>query len=114
MAWTKMNDPYSYVEVKIAAFQNKPVRFPSSSISICSEAGVSGNPGIRMISPVIGTRNPAPAAISISRTVMIKSLGRHSNSGLSDRDFCVFAIQIAKPSSPRSWILRKPAFAFEV
>jgi hypothetical protein len=28
-----------------------------------------GKPGIRMISPVMGTRNPAPLAITISRTV---------------------------------------------
>ena len=66
-----------------------------------SAAGVSGKPGIRIISPVIGTINPAPAAISISRTVKVKSLGRPIKSGLSDNDFCVFAIQTGNLFKPR-------------
>ena len=65
-------------------------------MSIFSAAGVAGNPGIRIITPVIGTIKPAPAAISISLTVIVKFLGLPSNNGLSDNDFCVFATQIGK------------------
>lgn len=46
-------------------YQNNPVICPCSSISMFSAAGLSGNPGIRMISPVIGITNPAHEAISI-------------------------------------------------
>ena len=63
---------------------------PSLSMFINSAAGVSGNPGIRIISPVIGTRKPAPEAISISLTVKTKSRGLPIKSGLSERDFCSF------------------------
>ena len=54
---------------------------------IFSDAGCAGSPGIRIISPVIGTKNPAPAAISISRTVMVNPFGLPNNAGLSDNDF---------------------------
>lgn len=60
---------------------------PSLSMSIFSEAGVAGNPGIRIIAPVIGTTNPAPAAISISRTVNVKPVGRPKSLSLSESDF---------------------------
>lgn len=68
-------------------YQNKPEIAPFSSMSIFSAAGYSGNPGILIISPVIGITKPAPAAISIYRTVTTKSLGRPNNLGLSERDF---------------------------
>ena len=61
---------------------------PSLSMSILSDEGSSGSPGILIISPVMGIKNPAPAAISISLTVIMKSLGRPNNSGLSESDFC--------------------------
>ena len=67
-----------------------------------SEAGWAGSPGILIISPVIGTKNPAPEAISISLTVIIKSFGLPSNAGLSDNDFRVFAIQTGRSSRPNS------------
>jgi len=35
--------------------------FPLLSMSICSELGFAGNPGIVVIFPVMGTKNPAPA-----------------------------------------------------
>ena len=52
---------------------------------MCSAAGCAGNPGIRIISPVMGIKKPAPAAISISLMVIIKSLGRPKSLGLSDK-----------------------------
>ena len=63
-----------------------------------SAEGCLGRPGMRMISPVMGTRNPAPLAITISRTVTRKSLGRPIRSGLSDRDFWVLAMQMGSLS----------------
>ena len=70
-------------------------------MSIFSAAGISGKPGILIILPVIGMINPAPAAISICRTVTTKSFGRPSNFGLSDSDFCVLAIHTGSLSKPR-------------
>jgi len=67
---------------------------------------------MRMMSPVIGIKNPAPLAISISRTVTTKSFGLPSSSGLSLNDFCVFAMQTGKPESPKSSIFFKSFFAF--
>ena len=64
-------------------------------MSIPSEAGCAGKPGILIISPVIGIKKPAPEAISISLTVIVKFLGRPRSFGLSDKDFSVFATQIA-------------------
>ena len=87
---------------------------PFSSISIWSDAGSSGRPGIRIISPVMGTTNPAPASISISLTVIRNPVGRPIRSGLSENDFCVFAIQMAAPSSPSFVIFLRSAFAFAV
>ena len=59
------------------------------------------------VSPVIGMTKPAPAAISIWRTVTTKSFGRPSNLGLSDSDFCVLAIQTGSLSNPRAMIFFK-------
>ena len=72
--------------VRLSTPQNRlpqlsPITSPFSSISICSAAGTSGRPGMRMMSPQIGIRKPAPAAISISRTVNVKSWGRPSSAG---------------------------------
>ena len=55
---------------------------PSASTSIRSAAGRSGRPGIRTISPVRATRNPAPAAISTSRTVSVKPRGPAAELGV--------------------------------
>ena len=78
---------------------------------IFSEAGCAGSPGIRIMSPVIGTKNPAPAAISISLTVIVNPFGLPNKAGLSDNDFCVFAIQTGSPSKPKFAIVRKFRFA---
>ena len=53
---------------KLVNYDN-PVIFPLLSISIPSDAGIVGSPGIRIISPGIGITNPAPAANSNSITV---------------------------------------------
>jgi hypothetical protein len=48
-------------------------------MSIPSEAGCTDKPGMSIISPITGIKKPAPAAISIFPTVIIKSFG-HSKS----------------------------------
>ena len=48
--------------------------FPSSSMSMFSDDGISGSPGISIISPEIGIINPAPEDISTSLTLKVKSL----------------------------------------
>ena len=55
-------------------------------MSICSADGVGGNPGILSIFPVIGIIKPAPEAISTSRTVNAKSLGRPIDLASSDNE----------------------------
>jgi hypothetical protein len=59
-----------------------------------------------MISPVRGTRNPAPAAITISRTVTLKFSGRPRSLGLSVNEAGVLAIHIG-----RFWY---PSFSMEM
>ena len=54
-----------------------------------SEAGTAGKPGILIIAPVIGTTKPAPAAISISLTVILNPVGLPRSLALSESDFCV-------------------------
>ena len=85
--------------------------FPSASISMCSAAGVAGNPGIRIISPVMGTKKPAPLATSISLTVSVKPDGLPIKSGSSLNDFWVLAIQIGKPSNPSALTLLRSCLA---
>ena len=55
---------------------------PSASTSMRSAAGRSGRPGIRTMSPVRATRNPAPAAISTSRTVQREAPGPAAELGV--------------------------------
>ena len=72
---------------------------------MCSAAGASGRPGIRMMSPQIGIRNPAPAAISISRTVSVKPSGRPSSAACSENEYWVLAMQIGRWDRPSSAIV---------
>ena len=81
-------------------------------MSINSEEGVDGRPGIRIIFPVIGIKKLAPTANSISRTVIEKPFGRPNNFGLSESYFWVFAIQIGKFSKPNLLIFLRSALAF--
>ena len=81
---------------------------------IFSEAGWAGKPGILIILPVIGIKKPAPAAISISRMVMIKSFGRPNKTGLSDKDFWVLAMHTGSFSKPNLAIFFKSFFALAV
>ena len=59
----------------------------SDSTDVLGQIYENNNPGIRIISPVIGITKPAPDAISICLTVTIKSLGLPNSLGLSDNDF---------------------------
>ena len=61
--------------------------FPSSSMSMFSDDGISGSPGISMISPEIGIINPAPEDISTSLTLKVKSFGFPLRFGSSEIDF---------------------------
>ena len=61
---------------------------------------MDGNPGIRIIFPIIGIKKPAPAAISNSRTVILKFVGRPISDSLSEKDFCVLAMQIGNLDKP--------------
>ena len=76
-------------------------------MSIFSDVGFAGRPGIVVILPVIGTKNPAPAENLISLTVILKPLGLPKYFGLSESEYWVFAIQIgnlSKPNSSQSFI----------
>ena len=61
-----------------------------------SAAGVLGNPGIVMISPVRATMNPAPADILKSRTVISKPSGLLMSFVLSEKENCVLAIHTGR------------------
>ena len=71
----------------------KPVAVPSGATWIRAAAGTLGRPGMVTISPQITTTKPAPALTRTSVTVMLKSRGRPSSFGLSDKDLGVFAMQ---------------------
>ena len=74
--------------------QKRPVIFPSSVTSMFSAAGTFGRPGIVMMSPVSATMKPAPAETFRLRTVTVKPSGAPSSFGSSEKDYCVFAMQI--------------------
>ena len=74
--------------------------FPKLSISTCSEIGLAGRPGIVVIFPVIGTKNPAPAENLISLTVILNPVGFPRSLESSEREYCVFAIHIGSLSNP--------------
>ena len=57
-------------------------------------AGRFGSPGIRIRSPEIGTKNPAPAEGIISLILTVNPVGRPSKEALSDYEYCVLATQI--------------------
>ena len=77
--------------------QTSPVMRPSAPTSIRSALGTRGSPGIVRMSPVIGTRKPAPAEIRTSLTVTVKSRGRPRRVGSSESERCVLAMQIGSP-----------------
>ena len=55
-----------------------------------------------MMSPVRATRNPAPADTLILRTVMVKPLGAPSRAALSEKEYCVLAMQMGREPKPSS------------
>ena len=68
-----------------------------------SAAGRLGKPGITITSPVRHTRNPAPLATRISVTLIVNPVGAPNRAGLSDKEYCVFAIHTGKLSRPHSF-----------
>ncbi len=87
----------------------RPGSRPRRSGRCPAHAGCFGKPGIVRISPVSGTRKPAPAAMRTSRTVMSKSRGRPTRFSSSDSERWVLAMQIGtspKPSLHRAVELR--------
>ena len=66
----------SNLQMDLVTSMNKPVIFPSLSISIPSAAGVLGNAGIVLISPRKATKNPAPLEGRISVMVIENFSGR--------------------------------------
>ena len=112
---TDLDDQKNSFEFQKLEFETRIKQNPEwEFVGMYSDEGISGRPGILIISPVIGMRKPAPEAISISLTVIMKSLGRPRRSGLSERDFCVFAIHIARSCKPKSYIFFRSAFALAV
>ena len=65
-------------------------------MSIFSAAGCFGSPGIFRIFPVITTMNPAPLEIEMSFTCILKFEGRPNKAGLSEIEYCVFAMQTGR------------------
>ena len=55
-----------------------------------------------MMSPVSATRKPAPAETFRFRTVMVKPLGAPSLAASSEKEYCVFAMQMGSLSKPRA------------
>ena len=65
-------------------------------------AGRFGSPGIRIISPEIATKNPAPADGIISLILTVNPVGRPSKEAWSDNEYCVLATQIGNWLNPCS------------
>ena len=63
-------------------------------------AGTFGRPGIVIISPLKATINPAPTDGFKSLIVTVNPSGLANNFGLSDYEYCDFAIQIGNLSHP--------------
>lgn len=67
--------------------------------------GRVGSPGIFVMSPQIGTMNPAPTDIVISFTTSLKPVGAPFTDASPVNEFDVFAIHIGKLLKP--WTNRK-------
>lgn len=85
---------------------------PFSSISIFSATGTFGSPGIVKIFPVIITINPAPAFKTTSSTCMLNCSLHSKFLGLSDNEYCVFAIHTGNFLYPIFSIKSIFSFAF--
>ena len=70
------------------------------SQSIFIAEGTFGSPGIVSISPVYITINPAPDDNLASRTVILKFSGFPRSEGLSESEYCVFAIHTGRCPNP--------------
>ena len=71
-------------------------------MSIRSDAGADGNPGIVMMSPSSGVTKPAPADTRTSCTGTRNPDGHPRRFGSCEIDSCVFAMQTASPSRPQA------------
>ena len=74
-------------------------------MSIASEAGTFGNPGIVIIFPVIITIKPAPAFNITSCTCILNGSLHSKLVASSEKEYCVFAIHIGRFWYPNFCIL---------
>src|SRR3989442_125110 len=81
-------------------YQKRPLICPPSSMSMLKAAGSSPRPGMRMMSPAITTRKPAPAEGRIPRTSSVQPVGAPRTRSSSLRLSWVFAMQMGSPSRP--------------
>ena len=77
-------------------------------------AGTFGSPGMVRTLPVRATTKPAPQEARSSRTVMRKPDGRPRSAGLSEKEYCVLAMQMGVSVMPSASISASCFFAASV
>ena len=75
---------------------------PSGLTSSLTAAGSLPSPGISDMLPQTAVTKPAPARSCTSLTVSTKPDGAPFNFGLSENEYCVFAMQTGKWPNPLS------------
>ena len=80
-----------------------PVISPSAFTSMAAAREIFGSPGMSIMFPAITTTKPAPEDSDASVMFSVQPVGAPINFGLSDREYCVFAMHtgnFAKPHAP--------------
>src|SRR2546423_2437310 len=70
-----------------------PMISPFSFTSMLAARETFGRPGISIMFPEITTTNPAPAESEASVTFRFQPEGAPNNLGLSEKEYCVLAMQ---------------------
>lgn len=85
----------NHVEKNNKIYQKSPFTFPvSTSTSTRRYAGSEHVPGISLIFPAMGTTNPAPLNVRISRILSLQFFGAPFILGLSVSERCVFTMHV--------------------
>src|SRR5215831_16309373 len=79
-----------------------PMILPESSTSIDAARETFGSPGISIMLPEIATTKPAPAESDAFVTLRVQPLGAPRSFGLSESEYCVFAIHTGSFAYPQS------------
>src|SRR5258707_1139576 len=91
-----------------------PVISPFAFTSTLAARETLGRPGISIMFPAIATMNPAPAERDASLMLSVQPEGAPRSLGLSENEYCVFAMQTGSLPKPQSLNCCSLAFALSL